>query len=77
MYEPGSPLLSAVLPTHVYIMSKADVIYGMLVYGYSYGMASMVMVVFDLMLFYLHLDLVYKALTLPLYICPTPAYVSC
>ena len=39
-------------------MSKADVIYGMLVYGY--GMVSMF--VFDLMFFYLHLfDLSYKA----------------
>ena len=74
MYEPGSPLLSAVLPTHVYIMSTADVIYGMLVYG----SCTASMVVLDLMSFYLHLfDLAYKALTLPLYICPTPAYVSC
>ena len=50
-------------------MSTADVIYGMLVYG----SCTASMVVLDLMLFYLHFDLVYKALTLPLYICPTPA----
>ena len=55
-------------------MSTADVIYGMLVYG----SCTASMVVLDLMSFYLHLfDLAYKALTLPLYICPTPAYVSC